>query len=178
MTPQELKDQGLRFYRAEQYAEAAQTFDQAAQAFEAAGDRAAAAEQRNNVCVVKMAQQDWAGALAAVEGTPEVFTSLGDPLRAAQAVANLAAAHDGAGHVEQAVELYIRAIDQFGALGEKETRAACFKKLSALQIKLGQQMQALSSMRSGLNLTNPEALTAKEKALKDLLDKAMKMMGM
>jgi hypothetical protein len=39
-------------------------------------------------------------------------------------------------------------------------------------------MQALSSMRSGLNLSNPEALTAKEKALKDLLDKAMKMMGM
>lgn len=178
MTPHELKDRGFQLYRAEHYAEAARAFEDAARAFEALGDRAAAAEQRNNACVVRLAQKDWAGALAAVEGTPEIFRALGDKLRAAQAIANLAAAHDGAGHVEEATELYIQAIDQFGALGEKETRAACFKKLSALQIKLGQQMQALASMRSGLNLSNSGELTAKEKALKELLDKAMKMMGL
>ncbi len=178
MSPHELKDRGLQLYRAEHYTEAAQAFEQAAQAYEAAGDRANASEQRNNVCVVKLAQQDWAGALAAVEDTPDIFRALGEPLREAQATANLAAAHDGAGHVEQAVELYIQAIDQFGALGEKENRAACFKKLSALQIKLDQQVQALTSMRSGLNLANPAELTAKEKALKELLDKAMKMMGL
>jgi tetratricopeptide (TPR) repeat protein len=96
-------------------------------------------------------------------------------MREAQAVANLAAAHDGAGHVEQAAELYGQAIDLFGALNEKENRAACFKKLSALQIKQGQQLQALASMRSGLNLSSE--LSAKEKTLKTMLDTAMKMIG-
>jgi tetratricopeptide (TPR) repeat protein len=175
MSPSELKEQGLKHYRAERHAEAAQAFAEAAQSYEAAGDRANAAELRNNVCVVKMAMNDWSGALAAVEGTPEVFHALGDALREARAIANLAAAHDGAGHVEQAAELYMEAIDMFGALGETETRAACFKKLSALQIKLGQQMQALASMRSGLTLASE--LSPKEKMLKDLLDRAMKMIG-
>jgi len=175
MSPQALKDSGLRHYRAERYAEAAAAFVQAAAGFEAAGDSAGAAEMRNNLCVVRLAQSDWDGALAAVAGTPEVFRALGDRLREAQAVANLAAAHDGAGHVTQAAELYTQAIDLFGQLGETETRAACFKKLSALQIKLGQQMQALASMHSGLNLS--AELSPKEKMLKQMIDKAVKLMG-
>jgi tetratricopeptide (TPR) repeat protein len=176
MTPAEFKDLGLQHYRAGRFDEAARAFDEAAQACARAGDPGAAAEMRNNLGVVRLAQQDWAGALAAVEGTPEVFRALGDRLREGQAAANLAAAHDGAGQVERAAELYVQAIDLLGQAGEAETRAACFKKLSALQVQRGQQMQALASMRSGLNLSSE--LTPKEKMLKELLDKAMKMMGM
>lgn len=175
MTASELKARGLQHYSAERYAEAAQAFAQAAQSFDSAGERAAAAEMRNNECVARMAVGDWPGALAAVEGTAEVFRAIPDRLREGQALANLAAAHDGAGHVEQAVEVYLQAIDLFGELGETETRSACFKKLSALQIKLGRQMQALASMRSGLTLASE--LSPKEKMLKDLLDRAMKMIG-
>ena len=174
-SPAELKEHGLTLYRAVRYADAAEKFAEAARACEAAGDRGAAAEMRNNQCVAHMAVSQWDAALAAVEGTPEMFRALGDRMREAQAVANLAAAHDGAGHVEQAAELYGQAIDLFGALSEKENRAACFKKLSALQIKRGQQLQALASMRSGLNLSSE--LSAKEKTLKTMLDKAMKMIG-
>lgn len=176
MTPDELKERGLKHYRDEQYPEAANAFAEAAAGFEAVGQRAAAAEMRNNLCVVRMTQSDWTGALAAVEGTPAIFREQGDAMREAQAIANLAAAHDGAGHVEEAAQLYMQAIDRFGELGEKETRAACFKKLSNLQVKMGQKMQALASMRSGLNLS-PE-LTPKEKMLKDLIDKAMRMTGL
>ncbi|MBL8055661.1 MAG: hypothetical protein JNK29_03130, partial [Anaerolineales bacterium] len=104
------------------------------------------------------------------------FRALGDRRREGEALANQAAAHDGAGEVEPAVALYLQAIDCLGGAGETETRAACYKKLSALQIKLGQQLQALASMRSGLNLSSE--LTPKEKALKELLDKAMKMTGL
>jgi tetratricopeptide (TPR) repeat protein len=175
MTPDQLKELGLQHYRAERFAEAAQAFAEAAQALTAAGQAGAAAEMRNNLCVVRLAQADWPGALAAVEGTPPVFQAAGDVLRQGQAWANLAAAHDGAGHVEQAAEAYLQAIDLLGQAGDTETRAACFKKLSALQVKLGQQMQALASMRSGLTLS-PE-LTAKEKLLKELLDKAMRLLG-
>lgn len=174
-SPAELKDQGLAFYRAERYAEAADKFAEAARACEAEGDRGAAAEMRNNLCVARMAENQWDAALAAVEGTPDVFRALGDRLREAQALANLAAAHDGEGHVEQAATLYEQAIDLFGELGETENRAACFKKLGALQIKQGKQLQALASMHSGLNLS--PKLSPKEKTLKGMLDKAMKMIG-
>ncbi len=174
-SPQELKDEGLAAYRAERLDEAAEKFAAAAQAYEAAKDRGAAAEMQNNVCVVKMAQQAWEAALQAVAGTPEIFRELGDSMREAQAIANLAAAHEGAGQVDEALALYEQAIDQFGELGEQENRAACFKKLSALQIKKGQQMQALASMQAGLNLSSD--LSAKEKTLKGVLNQAMKMIG-
>jgi tetratricopeptide (TPR) repeat protein len=175
MSPHDLQASGLSHYRAERYPEAAAAFAEAAAGFESAGDRASAAEMRNNLCVVRLALEDWAGALAAVEGTPQVFQAQGNRLREAQAIANLAAAHDGAGHVEQAAAFYVQAIDLFGQLGETETRAACFKKLSALQIKLGQQMQALASMHSGLSLS--AELSPKEKMLKEMIDKAVKLMG-
>lgn len=178
MTPEQLRDLGLGRYRAERYDEAAQAFAEAAEALEQAGDERAAAEMRNNLCVVRLAQSDWAGALAAVTGTPETFRRLGDLLREGQATANLAAAHDGAGRIELAVEGYLQAIDLLGRAGDHETRAACYKKLSGLQIKLGQQMQALAAMRSGLNLSPDAELNAREKALKDLLNRAMKMMGL
>lgn len=175
-TATELKEQGLKHYRAERFAEAAGAFAEAAQLLAAAGQAGEAAEMRNNVCVVHMAQEQWAEALQAVQGTPEIFKQLKDPLREAQAVANLAAAHEGLGNIQEAADYYLQAIDLFGPLGEKETCSACYKKLSGLQVKLGKQLEALHSMRSGLNLSSE--LTAKEKMLKETIDKAMKMMGM
>ena len=69
----DLKEQGLAFYRKEQLPQAAESFAQAASAYEARGEPLEAAEARNNLAVVRLAQQDWAGALAAVEGTPFDF---------------------------------------------------------------------------------------------------------
>jgi tetratricopeptide (TPR) repeat protein len=175
MTPLEYKELGLQHFRAERLPQATTAFAEAARLFEAEGDSVSAAEMRNNLCVIYMAQEDWPTALNTVTGTAEVFRAAGDPMRAAQAIANLAAAHDGAGHVDQAAELYVQAIDLFGQLGERDTRAACFKKLSNLQVKQGNKLQALASMRSGLNLSTE--LTAQEKVLKEAVDKATKLMG-
>lgn len=176
MTPAELKKTGLAHFHAERLPEAAQAFEAAAAAYDQAGATAAAAEVRNNLAVVRMAQGDWAGATAAAAGTPEIFRALGDHRREGEALANQAAAQDGAGAVEPAVALYLQAIERLTQANEFQTRAACYKKLSALQIKLGHQLQALASMRSGLNLSSE--LTPKEKALKELLDKAMKLTGL
>ena len=171
----ELKEQALNLFRDDRLAEAAERFGAAAEAFTAQGDRGAAAEMMNNVGVVRLAQKDWDAARAAVEGTPDDFRALGDPLREAQALSNLAAAHDGAGHLDQAAALYEQAIELFRYLGETENRAACWKALSALQVKQGNKMQALASMHSGLNLASD--LSPREKTLKGLLDRAMKMLG-
>ena len=175
-TPAEIKDQGLAFYHQEKWPEAAERFAQAASLFDAQNDPLQAAETRNNLAVVRLAQQDWDGALAAVQETPAVFAAAGDRLRQAQALGNLANAHDGAGHLAQAAELYEQAIELFTELGETETRAACWKALSGVQLKQDKKLQALASMQSGLKLS--PKLSPREKTLKGLLDRAIKMMGL
>ncbi len=174
-TPIELKEQGLAFFRKEQFAEAAERFAHVASAYDALGEPLAAAEARNNLAVVRLAQQDWAGALAAVAGTPEVFAAAGDRLRQAQAIANLANAHDGAGQVDPAGENYEQAIEMFTELGETETRAACWKALAGVQLKQDKKLQAMASMQAGLRLA--PKLSPREKTLKGLLDQAFRMMG-
>jgi len=172
-SPTELKEAALHSFQADHLPEAAEKFAAAAQAFADVGDQSAAAEMMNNVCVVRLAEKNWDAALAAVEGTPKVFHALGDRLREAQALSNLAAAHDGAGHLDRAAELYTQAIDLFAQLGEKENRAACLKALSALQIKQGKQFQALASMQAALNHVPQPSV--REKTLKGLLDQAMRL---
>jgi len=174
-SPAELKAQGLQLFQADRLAEAADKFLEAAQAFTAAGDRGAAAEMMNNVGVVRLAEKAWEAALTAVLGTPEIFHELGDKLREAQALSNLANAHDGAGHLDEAAQLYEQAIDLFAELGETENRAACWKALCGVQIKQGKHLQAVASMQAGLTLS--PKLSAKEKAYKGVLDQAMKMIG-
>ncbi len=170
-----LKEQGLEHFRQEQLTLAAEKFLEAARLYAADGQAVAAAEMQNNVAVVRLAEKDWEAALAAVEGTPETFRQHSQPLRQAQAISNLAAAHDGAGRLDKAAALYEQAIDLYKALGDTENRAACWKALSALQIKQDNKLQALASMQAGLDLSTD--LSPKEKTLKGLLDQAFKLMN-
>jgi len=174
--PVELKEQGLAFYRQEKFDDAADRFAKSADAYAAQGDALAAAEARNNLAVVRLAQENWDAALAAVEGTPQIFAAAGDKLRQAQAIANLANAHDRSGHLEPAAENYERAIELFTELGETETRSACWKGLSGIQLKQDKKLQALASMQAGLKLS--PKLSPREKTLKGLLDQASKLMGL
>ena len=176
MDAEALKKTGLAHFGADRFADAAIAFDQAALAFDAAGRPADAAEMRNNLCVVKMSQDDWPGALAAVEGTDAVFAAAADPRREAQAIANRAACFEGLGRIDEAMQAYQRAIELLGDIGELETRAACYKRMSGLQVKSGHQLQALASMRSGLDLTDKPSM--RERMLKGMLDKAIKGLGM
>jgi len=174
-SPADLKARGLELFRQEKYDEAAAAFTEAAAAFDALGQPLDAAETRNNLAVIRLAQKDWAAALAAVEGTPETFQAAGDKLRQAQALSNQANALDGAGELEQAAEMYVEAIDLFTELGERENRSACWKALSNLQVKQNNKLQALASMQAGLNLA--PKLSAREKTLKALIDRAFKLMS-
>jgi tetratricopeptide (TPR) repeat protein len=175
-TAAELKEQGLSLFRQDRLAEAAERFSQAAALSAAAGEIAAAAEMRNNLAVIHLAEKNWTAALEAVAGTPEVFRAAGDRMREAQALSNVAAANEGLGELEAAGEAYLAAIEIFTALGERENRSACWKALSGLQIKQDKKLQALASMQAGLNLQTTK-LSAREKTLKGLLDKAFKLMN-
>jgi tetratricopeptide (TPR) repeat protein len=171
----EIKQQGLAFFQKDRLAEAAERFDQAARAYEAAAEPLEAAEARNNLAVVRLAQEDWAGALAAVQGTPQIFAAAGDRLRLAQAIANLARSEEGVGNMPEAEQNYETAIEMLTDLGEKEVRASCWKALAGVQVKLDKKLQAIASMQAGLKL-QPK-LNPREKTLKGLLDQAVKLMG-
>ena len=169
------KAQGLQYFQQDKLAEAVGQFQEAARLYQAADQLVSAAEMLNNVAVVRLAEKDWDAALAATQGTPELFAQHGQRLRQAQALSNQAAAHDGAGRLDQAAALYEQAIDLYKELGDTENRAACWKALSSLQVRQDNKLQALASMQAGLNLQTE--LSPKEKTLKGLLDQAFKLMN-
>lgn len=171
----DLHQQGLVLFRQDRLSEAVERFLEAARLYGDAGQPDMAAEMMNNVAVVRLAEKDWAAALAAVTGTVEVFRARGDRLREAQALSNLAAAHDGAGRLDEAAALYEGAIDLYAEVGERANRAACWKALSGLQMKQNKRLQALASMDSALRLQ--VELSPREKTLQGLLNRAMKLMG-
>jgi tetratricopeptide (TPR) repeat protein len=176
-TATQLKETGLSYFRLDQYADAAARFAEAAAAFEADQLPLEAAEMRNNLCVARLAQEDWPAALAAVEGTAEAFHAAGDATREAHAIGNLARSLEGVGRLDEAAAAYEQAITLYTALGDgqDENRAACYKALSGIQIKQDKKFQALASMQSGLNLTH--TLSKREKTLKGLLDQVFKLMA-
>jgi tetratricopeptide (TPR) repeat protein len=176
-TADQLKDTGLSYFRLDQYRDAAARFTEAVAAYEADGKPLDAAEMRNNLCVVRLAEKDWPAALAAVEGTPEVFKAAGDATRYAHAIGNLARALEGVGRLDEAAAKYEQAIELYKDLAPAEdaNRAACFKALSGIQMKQDKKFQSLASMQAGLNLT--PNLSAKEKTLKGLLDQVFKLMS-
>lgn len=173
-SPSELKAAGIALFRKEKYPAAIEKFTAAAQLYDAQGQRAEAAEMRNNIGVMHIAQKNFEAALDAVVGTPDVFRELGDKLREAQAISNIANILENLNRLDEAAKLYEQAIAMFTELNERDNRAACWKALSNVQVKQDKKFQALASMQAGLNLT-PQ-LSARERTLKGLIDRAMGMM--
>jgi hypothetical protein len=104
----------------------------------------------NNLCVALIQDNRPEDALAAVEGTWEVFHARGDDLRAAQAYGNLATAQEACGDLNGAEKAYSKAARLLGKAGDEEARAQTLAALSRLQLKQGKPVQAVSSMQSGL----------------------------
>jgi len=174
----EIRDLAQRagaLYQSGQYAPAADLYLQAAAAADLTGDALTAAEMRNNCSVARLQAGDASGALEVAEGTDEVFAAAGDLRRQAMALGNCASALDELRETARAETRYLAAIDLFERCGETEMRALLFKRLSALQMRSGRQVQAMASMQSALD--GEAKLTPREKLLKGLLGKVFRMLG-
>jgi tetratricopeptide (TPR) repeat protein len=166
-TANDLSRQGQKVYANKAYIEAAELFMQAARAYAEAGLVLEAAEAANNGSVAALMAGDADAALSAVDGTEAVFAEAGDIKRQGMALGNLAAAYEALGKFDEAMLNYEFASDLLEQAGESELRLHVMQKLSALQLKSGQQISALYTMRSGLNkLENPNP---KQRFLKKLL---------
>lgn len=150
LTLEELVDEGKAAYKRGEYLASARAYQAAAQGYEATGDALTAAEMLNNCSVAYLRMGDGEGALQAVEGTPEVFASAQDIRRQGIAMGNLGAALDAVKRLDEAADAYQRSADLLGQVGEEDLRAHVLKSLSVLQLRMGVQMEAVTTMQASL----------------------------
>lgn len=147
---QELSDEGKAAYQRGDFLESARAYQAAAQGYQAVEDALTAAEMLNNSSVAYLRLGDGEAALDAVEGTPEVFAAAQDVRRQGIALGNLGAALDAMKRSDEAIEAYQRSSELLGQVGEDDLRAHVLKSLSVLQMRKGEQMEAVTTMQASL----------------------------
>lgn len=150
LSHKKLEIEGAKAYQRGDYHAAAVAFRMAAVSLNAAGEIQKAAEMANNCCVAFLQCGKAKEALQAVEGTPAIFSTSGDVRNQGLALGNLAAAMEALGRMEEAADYYQQSADALEQAGDDASRLKVMQALSAMQLKSGQQLQALASMQNGL----------------------------
>lgn len=167
ISAEELKEEAQRAYQSKKYLEAAQTFTAAADGYRQLDEDLLAAEMLNNASVAYLQGDQPEKALASALDTDQVFSATGDQRRQAIALGNQAAAYEALGQLEQAASAYQQSADLLKEIGDHDLRPTVMQSLSGVQLRLGQQMEALVTMQSGLE--EIEKPTLKQKLVKKIL---------
>lgn len=175
ITPEDLVQEANKCYSKKDYSQAADLYHKAAEAYKTQNDEVNAAEQKNNCSVAYLQAGEPQSALDAAGGTETVFSDINDPVREALAMGNQAAALEDLHRDTEALDLYRKSADLLNTTNEKELRSYVMKKISALQIRTGDKMDATVSMYAALQ--DKKTLTGKEKTLKKMLDTLYGYMG-
>jgi len=173
--PEDLVAEAKNRYSKKDYSLAAEDFRRAAAFYKSIGDEVNAAEQLNNCSVALLQAGNPQAALDAARETDVVFTGIQDPVREAVALGNQAAAFEELNQNTEALKMYQRSADLLKTTNEKEMRSLVMKKISALQIRGGDKLDATVSMYGALQ--DKKKLTGKEKTLKKMLDTLYGFMG-
>jgi len=168
LSPQELAKKGKSAYQREDYLVAAQTFVAATAGFEQTQQALDAAEMRNNASVAYLQAGEAELSLQIVEGTEQIFADANDTRRQGMAVGNKAAALEELDRLEEADEAYRKSAELLKDAGEDQLRAKVLQSLSALQFRTGKQLQALATMKAGLE--DVEKPSPRQRMLRRLLD--------
>ena len=151
LDPVAIAEKGKDEYAKGNHASAANLFLQAAQTYQSAQDDLNAAEMLNNQSVALLQAGKAKEALAATEGTEEVFQKAGDLKRQGIAVGNRAAALEGLKKVDEALAEYERAASLLEEAGEGDMHSVVRKAAANLNLKRGRitaaQMDVYDSMR-------------------------------
>lgn len=151
VSPDQLIAEAKEAYERADYLTAAHTYQDVAQSFESAGDRVKAAEMKNNSSVAFLRGGEAEEAFREVNGTDDVFAEFGNISRQGMALGNIGAALEGMKRFEEAVEVYKQSAELLKEAGEHESRAKVMQSLSGLQLRTGNQFEAITSMRNGID---------------------------
>jgi tetratricopeptide (TPR) repeat protein len=173
--PEQLAKEGQRAYTRKEFRKAAQAFHAAASLYAEIGNNLAAAEQLNNASVAYLQSGDPSLALRTAAGTEETFAAADDIQRQAISLGNQAAALEALGELEDSVSLYEKSAELLKQCGDNELRVSVMQSLSAVQLRLGRQLEALASMQAGLeNIPNP---SIKQRLVKKILRAPLDFLG-
>ena len=167
ITPEQLSKEAERAYKSKDYLSAAQSYSAAADGYKISGEVVPAAEMRNNASVAYLQGNQPQDALEAALGTDQVFEDAAEIRKQAMALGNQAAAYEALNQLESAARAYQDSSDLLKQIGDHELRPAVMQSLSAVQLRQGQQMDALVTMQAGLEEIEKPSL--KQKLVKKLL---------
>jgi len=175
LTPNDLLKEANRAYKKRDYLSAARLFEASAQAFSEEGNETQAAEIKNNACVAYLQIDENKKALSIVENTIEVLVVSEDPIKPAMAWGNLGSALEANDRFEEAEEAYTKSAELLRLTGEDQLRANVLQSLSALQLNKGRQLEALATMKAGVDgIKRPNI---KQRTLKQLLEMPFKFLN-
>lgn len=163
----ELTLEAERAYKANDFLGAAKSYQAAAQCCSQSQDQLTAAEMLNNASVAYLQADEPEIALEITLGTDEVFAAAGDKRRQAIALGNQGSAFEALGKLEDAAEAYQASADLLMEIDDRELRPAVMQSLSAVQLRLGKQMEALATMGAGLDQVENPGI--KQKILQKIL---------
>ncbi|MBW6473410.1 MAG: hypothetical protein K0B14_09825 [Anaerolineaceae bacterium] len=159
-------------FKQKKYVEAASLFEKIAGAYQELNEVCKSAEMKNNASVAYLMAGDPQKSYDLSKDTHVIFEETKDWKNFGLALGNQASALENLGKKDLALEYYQIAAEKLNLAGEKESRAYVLKRISALQIQKGDQLDALGSMTAALH--NLPELSTREKILKKLTDLVMK----
>jgi tetratricopeptide (TPR) repeat protein len=165
-------DRAKDLFKRKKYLEAARLFEIIANSFQEISEESKTAEMKNNASVAYLLADDPQKSFDLAQDTHLIFEKSQDWKNYGLALGNQASALENLGKKDQALEYYEIAAEKLKISGEKESRAYVLKRISALQIQRGEQLEALGSMTAALH--NLPKLSRREKILKKLTDIVMK----
>jgi tetratricopeptide (TPR) repeat protein len=143
-------DKGLRLFRQKKYSEAIQAFQECLDFSVQSQDAVATAEMQNNLSVAYLQNHEPQKAYDVVLGTDQVFALAGDKRKQAMAIANTATALESLHRPVEALALYESSATIFEELNEKILRSDVKRRIAALQLRSGRELEAVTSMETAL----------------------------
>jgi len=150
LSPQELKDEGMRLFQQGRHKDALAAFEQAAAAFAAQKDMGNQAEMLNNMGVVLRVRGEMDTAVTTLTQAATLFAQIGDNTRRAQTLGNLGDIYAQQKKYTEAARHYSDAAAQFAQSNEKENQAQVLRALSLMELRRGQWLAAIMRMEESL----------------------------
>ena len=155
-------------YKAGKYLEAAIQFSQLIKDYEAMNVITRAGEMANNASVSFLQAGDPENALAVLDGVAQVFEKHRETHRLAVTLGNEATCFEALNQKNQAADLYQKAAEIFAQEEEFDLYQKTIQSLSALQLKTGLPLEALTTMKVSLKRAPRKGI--KNRLLKKILD--------
>lgn len=150
LSPQELKEEGMRLFQQGDRSQALAAFEQAAAAFAAQEDMGNQAEMLNNMGVILRVQGKMDTAVSTLNQAADLFAQIGDTSRQAQTLGNLGDLYAQQKEYTEAARCYSNAAAQFAQSNEKEKQAQVLRALSLMELRRGQWLAAIMRMEESL----------------------------